>query len=122
MSFMACPVCGSFLHSFNAFFCDACWKNEQIAKLQLIDLIRKKHLPDSGLTIPPISIEKTETNKESDETLARYELLAEAFYQETGMMAPGKDCAAAASSYSMDERWNAWERWMSIRQKTFDEP
>jgi hypothetical protein len=42
-----------------------------------------------------------------------YERLAEQFYQDTGIMAPGKDMPAAmGKTISQEERWAAWEKWI----------
>lgn len=42
-----------------------------------------------------------------------YERLAEAFYQDTGLMAPGKDMPAAmGNTVSQEERWEKWREWI----------
>ena len=44
--------------------------------------------------------------------IQRYEEEAEAFYQATGVMAPGKDAAAAMHGYDADElRHKLWRMW-----------
>ena len=42
----------------------------------------------------------------------RFERLAEAFYSETGKMAPGKDQPAAMGGGDYDERVAAWKEWL----------
>ena len=41
----------------------------------------------------------------------RFEVMAEKFYKETGIVAPGKDCPAEFSDHSYDQRVNAWRKW-----------
>lgn len=55
--------------------------------------------------------EKKGANIDANE---RYEKLARQFYDETGIMAPGKDVAAAAhdSQPSFDERFELWIEWL----------
>lgn len=49
----------------------------------------------------------------------RYERHAKLFRQETGLMAPGKDEAAAAySGHTYEERWEAWIKWHKERKPT----
>lgn len=47
----------------------------------------------------------------------RFERLAEAFYRETGLIAPGKDVAAAygMADDDYDRRCSAWARWLDSR-------
>lgn len=47
-----------------------------------------------------------------------YDELAEAFYKETGIMAPGKDVSAAMGShYPYEERLERWRAWISDRTR-----
>ena len=41
----------------------------------------------------------------------RFEYMAELFYKDTGMMAPGKDSPAAFGATNREEREAAWHRW-----------
>lgn len=42
----------------------------------------------------------------------RYDRLAAQFYRETGIMAPGKDVAAAlGTSMTIEDRYEAWRQW-----------
>ena len=41
----------------------------------------------------------------------RFELMADKFYSETGMMAPGKDYPAGFGVADYDERVKAWREW-----------
>ena len=54
----------------------------------------------------------------------RYEYMAELFYKETGMMAPGKDNPAAfggADELSEREIFEAWDKWTAeFYEKLFD--
>ena len=47
--------------------------------------------------------------------LEKFEALAKAFYRETGMMAPGKDCPFGTHDH--ETRWACWRVWL----KTQDE-
>ena len=43
----------------------------------------------------------------------RFELMASKFYDETGIMAPGKDCPAEfGSEHDYQERMDAWKVWV----------
>ena len=42
----------------------------------------------------------------------RFEVMAEKFYRETGMMAPGKDFPAELSGPDCGERVDAWKIWI----------
>lgn len=44
-------------------------------------------------------------------TNERFEYMAELFYKETGIMAPGKDAPAGFSCLSPEERNLAWGEW-----------
>jgi hypothetical protein len=51
-----------------------------------------------------------------DDTVGRYEANAEAFYNDTRVMAPGKDMPAAMSDYdSYDLRVKLWMMWGQLR-------
>ena len=41
-----------------------------------------------------------------------FEVMAELFYRETGMMAPGKDCPAGFGPSDYNERVEAWKKWI----------
>ena len=43
----------------------------------------------------------------------RYEALAERFYKDTGIMAPGKDSPPGFSTATYEERIEAWEKWLA---------
>jgi hypothetical protein len=46
------------------------------------------------------------------DAIDRYENMAEQFYREAGMMAPGKSQPAAfMGTPSIDERFEAWDNW-----------
>jgi hypothetical protein len=45
-----------------------------------------------------------------------YEKLADQFYRETGMMAPGKDQPAAMGGPDYEKRWNAWKNWIQTKK------
>jgi hypothetical protein len=47
-------------------------------------------------------------------TTAEYDFLADAFYRETGIMAPGKDVAPAmcGSMVSEEQRYTQWRAWL----------
>ena len=53
-------------------------------------------------------------------SVAKYELKAEAFRLETGMLAPGKDSPAALNGPSFEEREAAWTAWQSKHGASFD--
>jgi len=56
---------------------------------------------------------------EGEGATARYERLAEEFYHDTGLMAPGKDVSAAMGSADNDERRAAaWKHWIASRAST----
>ena len=38
----------------------------------------------------------------------RFEYMAELFYQDTGMMAPGKDSPIASNREERQQAWDAW--------------
>ncbi len=46
-----------------------------------------------------------------------YESLAEIFYKETGLMAPGKDPGYLSNQPSFEIRFKAWENWIFERAK-----
>ena len=47
-------------------------------------------------------------------TIAEYDALAERFRRDTGLVAPGKDVAAAAADgTSYEERVEAWRAWLA---------
>lgn len=45
---------------------------------------------------------------------------AELFYQEVGIVAPGKDVAARAFSNSYEERRQEWDRWRLVKNECID--
>jgi hypothetical protein len=53
----------------------------------------------------------------SETTTERYDRLAEEFYRETGMMAPGKDVAAAMAEDNNRERFTAWIAWLKAHAR-----
>lgn len=51
----------------------------------------------------------------------RFEYMAELFYKETGLMAPGKDSPAAFGVTDMDERQREFTKWVEeFFSKLFD--
>lgn len=46
-------------------------------------------------------------------SIDRYEVMAEAFRQMTGHMAPGKDAPAESCEESIENRMAAWDEWMA---------
>jgi hypothetical protein len=42
----------------------------------------------------------------------RFEYMAELFYKETGMMAPGKDSCADFGVVEHDKRYAEWKKWV----------
>jgi hypothetical protein len=51
-------------------------------------------------------------------TLEEYEACAEQFYRQTGMMAPGKDVAAASpDEHTFEERSAAWKDFIEAWKK-----
>lgn len=41
-----------------------------------------------------------------------YEIMAAKFYKETGIMAPGKDCAPGSGQMDFEQRADAWDDWL----------
>lgn len=46
-----------------------------------------------------------------------YEKLAEDFYKETGLIAPGKDAAAGSGQPDYDVRWAKFQEWLTRRDE-----
>lgn len=46
----------------------------------------------------------------------RFELLAEQFYRETGIMAPGKSAPLGMYCPDEDERHRAWSEWLAWKR------
>lgn len=66
---------------------------------------------------------KSQPDDQDSDAIARYEKLAEAFYRDTGYMAPGKDVPAAmgnSPTANLGLRQKKWTEWLQKRKSQPD--